>query len=195
MTLAAIRLAEVCLLLVAQPTGAPARLAVPYAQAAQEQTSTPANSSPQATPAQLPQDQPVAPATAPKKPVARKKSTAATRKKKVPPKHTPASQPGNPPKVVIKNGGTGDPTVKIAPGLTQQQASSQRQSARDLLNVADQNLKKVSGRQLNTNQQEAIKQIRQYMEDAKTAGDAGDLAREHNLAVKANLLSEELVKN
>jgi hypothetical protein len=32
------------------------------------------------------------------------------------------------------------------------------------------------------------------MEEAKTAGAAGDLEREHNLALKANLLSAELLK-
>jgi hypothetical protein len=39
-----------------------------------------------------------------------------------------------------------------------------------------------------------VKQIKQYVDQAKAAGDAGDLAREHNLAVKASLLSEELVR-
>ena len=35
-------------------------------------------------------------------------------------------------------------------------------------------------------------QIRQYVQQAKTAADGGDIERAHNLAVKAHLLSEEL---
>jgi hypothetical protein len=84
--------------------------------------------------------------------------------------------------------------VTISPGLTQQQASSQRQSASQLIAGTDINLKKISGRQLSASQEEMVKQIQQYMEEAKTAGAAGDLEREHNLALKANLLSAELLK-
>ena len=96
--------------------------------------------------------------------------------------------------MIVKNGGTTDPTEKIAPEMSQQQASSQRQKAKDLLTGTDVNLKKISGRPLNSNQQDMVKQIQQYVEQAKAAGDAGDLEREHNLAVKANLLSQALLK-
>jgi hypothetical protein len=39
-----------------------------------------------------------------------------------------------------------------------------------------------------------MKQIRAYMEQAKSADAAGELQRARNLAVKAHLLSDELVK-
>jgi hypothetical protein len=95
----------------------------------------------------------------------------------------------------VKNGGATEPTLKISPGLTQQQASSQRRSTTQLLAGTDANLKRISAAQLNANQQDMVKQIQQYTEEAKAAGDAGDLERQHNLALKANLLSAELVKH
>jgi outer membrane biosynthesis protein TonB len=146
----------------------------------------------QTTPVPPPENPKPAPAAQkPKTPAARRKhGPSAANKKKKPPAVGQAR-----PKVVVKNGGATDPAVKISPTLSQQQASSQRQSSAQLTNDTDANLKKISGRQLTTSQQDTVKQIQQYMQEAKTAGDAGDLEREHNLALKAHLLSEELVKH
>jgi len=60
--------------------------------------------------------------------------------------------------------------------------------------ATEENLKKIEGRQLNPSQQEMVNQIKQFREQSKTAAAAGDLDRAHNLAVKAHLLSDELVK-
>ena len=62
-----------------------------------------------------------------------------------------------------------------------------------LLAPSETNLQKISGRQLNANQQDTVKQIKSFMEQATTAARDGDVQRAHNLAVKANLLSAELV--
>jgi hypothetical protein len=40
-----------------------------------------------------------------------------------------------------------------------------------------------------------VKQIQTYVEQARTAEAAGDLDRAHNLAVKAQLLSDDLVRH
>jgi len=61
-----------------------------------------------------------------------------------------------------------------------------------LLATSDANLKKISGRQLNASQQDTVKQIKSYMDQAKKAATGGDVQRAYNLAVKANLLSAEL---
>ena len=95
----------------------------------------------------------------------------------------------------MRNGSTDDPTIQLSPGLTQQQASSQRQNTDQLLASTDANLKKVADRQLTASQKDTADQIRQYAQQAKAAVAAGDLERGHNLAVKAHLLSEELVKH
>lgn len=85
--------------------------------------------------------------------------------------------------------------MQIAPGgLSKQQASSQVQNTTQLLASTDANLQKLSDRRLNSSQQDTVKQIRTYMDQAKAATDAGDLQRAHNLAFKAHLLSDDLIK-
>ena len=84
--------------------------------------------------------------------------------------------------------------VQLAPGMSAEQASSQRQNTTQLLAATDANLKQISSRPMNSSQQDSISQIRKYMEQAKAAEQAGDVERAHNLASKALLLSDDLVK-
>ena len=63
----------------------------------------------------------------------------------------------------------GRPAVQLAPGVSDEQASSQRQSTTQLLATTDTNLKQISARQLNASQQDSVSQIRKYMEQAKAA--------------------------
>ena len=96
---------------------------------------------------------------------------------------------------MVRNGGTADPAVQLAPGMSPEQASRQRQSTSELLATTDANLKQISARQLSLSQQDAVSQIRKYMEQAKAAEDTGDVQRAHNLASKALLLSDDVVKH
>ena len=100
-----------------------------------------------------------------------------------------------PEKKVVRNGGTADPAVQLAPGMSVEQASSQRQNTSQLLTATDSNLKEISSRQLNSSQQDSVSQIRKYMEQANAAEKAGDVQRAHNLASKALLLSDDLAKH
>src|SRR5271166_960016 len=95
-------------------------------------------------------------------------------------------------KKVVRNGGAPDPTVDLSPGLSPQQAFHQMESANQLLAASTANLKRISGRQLSASQQDAVKQINSYMEQANTAKNDRDFQRAYNLALKANLLSAEL---
>lgn len=63
-----------------------------------------------------------------------------------------------------------------------------------MLDAAESNLKKLEGRQLSDTEQDMVTQIRQFMEQSKTAVAAGDTERAHTLAWKAQTLSEDLVK-
>jgi hypothetical protein len=63
-----------------------------------------------------------------------------------------------------------------------------------MLGSTEANLKKLAGQQLSPSQQDMVTQVRQFMEQSKTAVSAGDLERARTLAWKAQLLSEELVK-
>ena len=76
--------------------------------------------------------------------------------------------------------------------MTPQQASRDVDNTNKLLATSDANLKKLSGRQLTANQQDTVKQVKSYVDEAKKAASDGDLQRAYNLAVKANLLLSEL---
>jgi hypothetical protein len=130
------------------------------------------------------------PAAAAKKPTSQAKAHRKKRRQK-----TAVSDPtATPEKKVVRNGGTVDPAVQLAPSMSAEQASNQRQNTTQLLTATDANLKQISSRAMNSTQQDSISQIRQYMEQAKAAEQAGDLQRARNLASKALLLSDDLVK-
>lgn len=105
----------------------------------------------------------------------------------------PAAPPatGGPAKTVVRNGGTADPTVDLSPAPGPQEAA-RFEAYNHLLATTDANLQTISGHQLSPDQQDTVKQIKSYMEQAKAAAKDGDVQRAYNLAVKANLLSAEL---
>lgn len=105
-----------------------------------------------------------------------------------------ASKNCPPSKVIVRQGGTSEPSIQLAGGSGGDQTSHQRDTANQMLGATDANLKKIAGRQLSPNQQDMVNQIRQFMDQSKTAVNAGDLERARTLAWKAQLLSEELVK-
>lgn len=84
--------------------------------------------------------------------------------------------------------------MELTGDTTTQKASQERSTTEQLAAAADENLKKIAGRELSPSQQEMVNQVKQFMEQSKEAITEGDLERGHNLAVKARLLSDELVK-
>jgi hypothetical protein len=157
----------------------------PSDSAAQAPTSTPAEST-QSPPAN--QTQPATQKEAPKK---KSPATAKARKRRA---HKPATAPGEPRKIVVHQGGASEPLAQIVPGITQEEASHQRQNSEQLLTSTEANLKQLAGRTLTATQQETIGQIRHYMDGARSALKDGDTPRAHTLALKAHLLSDDLVK-
>jgi len=105
-----------------------------------------------------------------------------------------ANAPGNcpPAKVVVQQGGASEPSVELAGGAGGDRAT--RDLTNQLLDSTEQNLKTIAGRTLTANQQDIANQIHQYMRQSKAAVASGDLERGRNLAQKAHLLSDELVK-
>lgn len=98
-----------------------------------------------------------------------------------------------PPKIVVNQGGATEPSIQLAGGPATGQASEQKNAAIQLLGTTEENLKKISGRQLSSDQQETVTQIHQFMQQSKAAAANGDSERARNLAWKAELLSEDLV--
>ncbi len=104
-----------------------------------------------------------------------------------------ALPPCPPPKKVVRNGGSDEPSIQLVGGETAEQSA--HQSATDKLTVAtEENLKKMAGHPLSPSQQEMVSQIKLFMDQSKTAIATGDVERGRNLAMKAHLLSDELVK-
>jgi hypothetical protein len=100
----------------------------------------------------------------------------------------------SPAKTVVRDGGTSEPTVQLKGSGSSGRGSHQGDTAEQLLASTEDKLKKTEGQQLSSNQQEMVTQIRQFMDQSKAAAAAGDLNRARNLALKANLLSDELAK-
>jgi hypothetical protein len=102
-------------------------------------------------------------------------------------------KPCPPPKKVVRNGGSDEPTIQLMGGTPGEQASRQR-STDELRAATEENLKKIADRELSPAQREMVNQIKEFMEQSKTAVASGDPERGHNLVMKARLLSDELVK-
>jgi hypothetical protein len=96
-------------------------------------------------------------------------------------------------RIVVRNGSTTEPTVKLAPTVPTNVASQQAQVTEQLLATAENNLKEAAIRQLNADQTAVVDQVRNYIQQARAATKAGDFQRGHNLAVKARLLSDDLI--
>ena len=94
---------------------------------------------------------------------------------------------------MVRNGSTSEPEVKLAPTVPTNIASQQAAVTDQLLVAAENNLKQAATRQLNADQAAVAEQIRNYIEQARAATKAGDIQRGHSLAVKARLLSDDLV--
>ncbi len=85
------------------------------------------------------------------------------------------------------------PDVAIAADVTRAQLSQQRQTTAQLLDATE---KTVSGlnRTLSHDEEEVVNQIRSYVAQSRKATQEGDFERAYNLATKAHLLSDALVK-
>ncbi len=95
-----------------------------------------------------------------------------------------------PSRVIVRHGGTSEPSIQLAGGDT----TSQRETANRMLGTTEANLKKIARRTLSSTQQDMVNQIRQFVEQSKAAVGDGNLERARTLAWKAQLLSEELIK-
>jgi hypothetical protein len=101
--------------------------------------------------------------------------------------------PCPPAKIVVRQGGTTDSSIQLAGG-SRNQSSQAGATANPMLDATEANLKKLEGRQLTSTEQDMVTQIRQFIEQSKTAVTAGDVERARTLAWKAQTLSEDLVK-
>jgi hypothetical protein len=185
----------------------PATHTEPTPDQSQPATNTPADTQDQQPAANKPNDPATAANTPPAKPERNR------------PKHHPAasqrnnSQPaigtngnGKAPAEVARNNppsktGAPDSTPdthpnpgQISPGISHDEAIHGAASTDQLLESTDTNLRNLTKRQLSTDEQSTVAQINDYITQSRQATKDGDLVRAHNLALKAHLLSDDLVK-
>lgn len=97
-----------------------------------------------------------------------------------------------PEKTIVRQGGVAEQSIQLAGGSAGDQAQK-RDAASKMLAATEQNLNKLTGRQLSNAERESVIQIRQFVEQSRTAMTAGNLERAQTLAWKAKLLSEDLI--
>ena len=167
------------------PTATPEATPTPAEAEAQ-----PAQQPPEAQPAATPAEQPQ---TAGK--TAEKSKPKRTR-------HGVAKKPGeksevahNTPRKIVPAEPAPTPaqTGQISPGPTPADGGNSQASTDQLLQGAEANLNGIT-RTLSKDEEAMRAQIREFIKQSRTATTENDPARAHTLAVKARLLSDELVK-
>jgi outer membrane biosynthesis protein TonB len=155
-----------------------------------------------------------APPAAPPEPQQQANVTPAPEKPKTPPRHrkkpsaqpppsAPESAPANPPSnpgnttVAVShpppNPAGGAPDTAIAADASSQQVNVQKQNTTELLAAAEKNLQSVN-HTLSHDEKAMVAQIKTYIEQSRKATSDKDFERAYNLATKARLLSDALVK-
>jgi len=185
-----------------------AKSPAPAAQPAPEPTPEPQTQNAGAQPAtqgtpppDLEASQPVADKAEKSKPKNGKSHTASTTTKKTAPAaggnaRTPAETArNNPSRVVVKpdDAASGPIPGVISPSPAQPDIARDQATTEQLLQSTETNLSNIK-RQLSQDEQAVVTQIRDYMNQSLQATKDNDLVRAHNLALKAQLLSDELAR-
>jgi hypothetical protein len=125
------------------------------------------------------------------------KKTRLRRKKPVAPATTTTAETNPTPKPGTHKPGAentpGDTNVQISAEVPQPAANLRRQQTESLLQSAEWNLKRIT-RTLTDGEESMQRQVRNFITQSRLALQDGDVERAYNLANKASLLSQELVK-
>jgi hypothetical protein len=89
---------------------------------------------------------------------------------------------------------TPDTGTTISAGIPHSVEQGHRQSTSELIQLTEDNLRSLN-RQLTSQEQSQVEQIRNFIAQSRSATSDNDLVRAHNLAMKAHLLSDELVRH
>lgn len=159
----------------------------------QQPSGNPPAQNPEASPATA-QPQPAASEPAPPKPRPPHKPprrAAPTVDKPEKPKDVARSLP---PKIVIQEGAVpASSSAPVAPLLSHDDAAHNQATTEQLMASTESNLNGIK-RQLSADEQALKNQILDYMNQSQQATKDGDLVRARNLALKAHLLSDDMVK-
>ncbi len=167
-------------------------LSVPFPDQIAEQDETPAPPPPEPVQQEVVVEQPKPkPKRSHKKPPAQ---TAAT------PQSPPASASAPPPTTTVAAAhpapnapGEATPDTAIAADVSKGQLTQQRQTTAQLLEATEKDLQGLP-HSLSHDEEATLKQIRSYINQSRKADSDGDFERAYNLATKAHLLSDALLK-
>lgn len=118
----------------------------------------------------------------PEPPPPKKKRTHVAHKPEKPSTPAPTQQPQIPAQ-----------ETQLTAANSPQEALHQQINTTQLLDTTESNLKSLN-RSLTTDEQSTVQHIRSYMQQSRDALGQKDFERAYNLAYKARLLSDELVK-
>ena len=142
------------------------------------------NATPQTAAPGTPQHEAEKPRPRPRRPIARKPPQPA-QPVQTAPSEAPKTEPARPVAT--------DPSVQITADVPRAAVQSQKQNTEQLLRNSDGKLSHVN-RPLSESEQGMMRQARNYIFQSNQALQGGDIERAYNLAVKANLLANELAK-
>jgi hypothetical protein len=109
-------------------------------------------------------------------------------------KPTPATpQPEEPPRPPAPSAPAQPVAGQLSAALSRDDALNRKFTTTQLLEATETNLRNLT-RLLSSDEQAILQHIRSYVQQARSATDMGDVERAYNLALKAHLLSDELVK-
>ena len=86
-----------------------------------------------------------------------------------------------------------EPQPQLSAGLSRDDILHRKYTTAQLLESTEFNLKGLN-RTLSADEQAIVQHIRSYVQQAREATGSGDVERAYNLAVKAHLLCDELIK-
>lgn len=150
---------------------------------------------PDEEPPAVAQEKPPEPPPAKTKP---KKTTRSTAKKTTPPVNTPAPAVASPPasnnnQTVASLRPSAPPDTAIAAAMPSQAINRQKEETTQIVDATENNLKNLS-RSLNDDEKAMKTQIQSYLQQSRKATTDGDFERAYNLAKKAQLLADALIK-
>jgi hypothetical protein len=93
----------------------------------------------------------------------------------------------------VHQGSTSEPTVQLAPAISDEESAKLRASTATLRKSAQDNLDTAAINGTQAKQQETAEQVRAFLDQSNKAEKEGDLQRAAALANKAKLLSDSLV--
>lgn len=106
----------------------------------------------------------------------------------------PASEPATTASLHPPGSPADNAALAIGPDINSAEAVRDRQSTTQLLDATERDLKRVDGHTLSSDEQAMLSQIRAYISQSRKALTDGDYERASNLAKKAQVLTDDLLK-